>query len=286
MRLLSFKKRLGRLLGSIEARGDQNSYFHEFHVSQQWGLWPDRNRNPLTTSPQRFWSQADEDGIVNKILARIPAHERCFVEFGCGDGLQNNSLNLLAQGWSGGWIDGSPLPYELPKGNSRVKFQNSWVTKENIVNLFENALPDSMSRKSHVGLLSMDLDGNDYHFLQEILGNGKSADVIVLEYNARFPVGANWIMPYNSEHSWLGDDYFGASLSSFTELLRSHGYKLVACSVQGSNAFYVHKNHLVQFEDITQSEDEIYQPPLYYLIHQWAQKASGKTVLALLEQLK
>jgi len=89
-------------------------------------------------------------------------------------------------------------------------------------------------------------------------------------------------MPYNEMHIWQDDDYFGASLFSFNKLLMSFEYTLVACSVQGSNAFFVHNRFISKFQDIPKSLGEIYQPPLYYLVHQWAQKASPVTVKQML----
>lgn len=209
MKLTALRRRLALLLTNIESQSQQSAYFHEFHVSKQWGLWTDRTINPLTRNPQRFWSQADEDGIISKIFERMSISDGTFMEFGCGDGLQNNSLALIAKGWRGGWVDGSPLPYQISEVQHVVNFQNSWVTKENVSEFFENGLRDFVKNTNHVSLLSMDLDGNDYHFLESLFSSGKSADLVVLEYNARFPVGSKWIMPYNENHAWKGDDYFG-----------------------------------------------------------------------------
>ena len=257
---------------------------HEFEISKMWGLWRDRSSNPLTRYPQRFWSQSDEDGIVDQILNRINLEDKTFIEFGCGNGLENNTLALISKGWKGGWIDGKSLSYDLPALNTKLKFQQKWVTKENIVSLYDNALPGSSSNLNHVGLLSLDLDGNDYHFIEEILNAGKSSDIVVLEYNARFPVGSEWVMPYDPKHVWTGGDYFGASLTSFTNLLQKFNYKLVACSIQGSNAFFINEAHLDAFKDINFSIDELYQPPLYYLIPHWGQELCPKTVLSLLKE--
>jgi hypothetical protein len=258
------------------------SYFHEFNVTREWGLWPDRTRNPLTSNPRRYWSQADEDGIIAKIFDRIPSQSRIFVEFGCGDGLQNNTLALVSKGWRGGWIDGKELAFDLPSNCTKITFQNSWVTCENVVSLYESAVAPYDNAGGRISLISIDLDGNDFHLLKTLLIAEKSADLIVLEYNGRFPIGAQWVMPYNPNHTWLGDDYFGASLTSYVNLLKGFNYRLVACSVQGSNAFFVHQDHYKEFMDIPVSIEEIYQPPLYYLVHQWAQKASPSTVQSML----
>ena len=283
MKIAKLRKRLSHIFEQINSQNEQTSYFHEFNVTKQWGLWPDRTRNPLTSDPRRYWSQADEDGIIEKIFGRITDHGRTFVEFGCGDGLQNNSLALVSKGWQGGWIDGTALAFDFPDTKAKVSFQNAWVTCENITSLYEKALPQKFKREDRISVLSFDLDGNDFHLIKTLLSVGISADLIVLEYNARFPVGVEWVMPYNPNHYWQGGDYFGASLTSFVKLLNEYNYKLVACSVQGSNAFFVNQIHSQSFQDISMSVEELYQPPLYYLVHQWAQKASPATIKSMLE---
>jgi hypothetical protein len=59
----------------------------------------------LEPAGYKVYSQGDEDGIIAEIFRRIGAGDRRFVEFGCGDGLENNTASLLLQGWSGLWID-------------------------------------------------------------------------------------------------------------------------------------------------------------------------------------
>ncbi len=56
---------------------------------------------------QKIYSQNEEDGIIREIFNRIGTSNKMFVEFGIGDGLENNTLALLLSGWKGLWIDGS-----------------------------------------------------------------------------------------------------------------------------------------------------------------------------------
>ena len=48
----------------------------------------------------KAFSQRDEDGLIAEIFQRIGTTDRRFVQFGCGDGLENNTAYLLYQGWS------------------------------------------------------------------------------------------------------------------------------------------------------------------------------------------
>ena len=59
----------------------------------------------LVKSGYRVYSQADEDGILHEIFRRIGEGNRTFLELGVGNGLENNTLFLLVQGWSGIWMD-------------------------------------------------------------------------------------------------------------------------------------------------------------------------------------
>src|SRR3954452_13783527 len=47
----------------------------------------------------KVYSQHDEDGAIEEVFRRVGVTDRYFVEFGVGDGLENNSLYLLLKGW-------------------------------------------------------------------------------------------------------------------------------------------------------------------------------------------
>ena len=76
------------------------------------------------TDPKRLeqfgfkgYSQNDEDGILQEIFNRIGTTSEQFVEFGTGNGLENNTVYLLCQEWRGLWIDGSKLNHQLQLEN-------------------------------------------------------------------------------------------------------------------------------------------------------------------------
>src|SRR3954447_24992210 len=55
----------------------------------------------------QMFSQSGADGIIAEIFRRISRTNSIFVEFGAGNGLENNTTALLLQGWSGVWIEAS-----------------------------------------------------------------------------------------------------------------------------------------------------------------------------------
>ncbi len=90
----------------------------------------------------KLYSQNDEDGIIKEIFRRIGTTNKIFVEFGVGDGLENNTLALLFEDWQGLWIEGSAeYCSKITKGypNTIVKKQltitNAYINKDNINSL-------------------------------------------------------------------------------------------------------------------------------------------------------
>jgi hypothetical protein len=202
----------------------------------------------------KVYSQFDEDGIIEEIFRRI-GDGRTFVEIGCGNGLENNTHYLLLKGWSGTWVDGSEqniaeIRQHLP-ANKRLKIVGQIVDRENVRDLVPRELD----------LLSLDIDGNDLEVLTSIM-TVSSPKVICVEYNGKFPPPTSVSIRYDPSHTWAHDDYYGASLQAFVDLLE--GYKLVACGLSGANAFFVRKDVAGKFSDYPVGA--LYQPHRVHLI--------------------
>lgn len=218
----------------------------EFEQARRTILADSRYADPLCLVQwgRKVYSQNDEDGIIAEIFRRIGVASRRFIEIGSGDGRENNTVTLLLQGWSGGWIDGKPRNARRMRKNfapllerGQLKFAEGFVTKASVQTLIDRA-----GGLKDIDLLSMDIDGNDYHILEML---ALDARVIVLEYNSKFVPPIEWVMPYDPAHVWDNTDYFGASLASYERLLREKGYSLVGCNITGTNAFFV-RNDMVE----------------------------------------
>ena len=205
-----------------------------------------RETDPLSPAGYAYkvYSQSDEDGVLAEIFRRVGTESRVFVEFGVGDGLENNTVALLLQGWTGLWIEGSPEfarrirnGFSSLLGSGRRKLIESFVTPENIDGLIMGGLG-----QVPVDLLSVDIDGNDAHVLSRI--TGIRPRVVVVEYNAKFGPSIDYRMPYRENYAWRKSDRFGASLKHFEDLLGARGYSLVCCNVVGTNAFFVRQDLL------------------------------------------
>ena len=190
----------------------------------------------------KAYSQSDEDGIIQEIFKRVGVTNKTFIEIGVGAGLENNTLFLLLKGWKGVWVDCDAKniqaiqnKFSFLQDSGRLKIKNTWVDKDNIESLLKDCeLP------REVDLLSIDIDGNDYHVFENIVSIRPR--VVVIEYNAKLPPPVKWIMAYNPYHTKTQTDYFGASLKSFEYLFQKKGYCLVGCNITGVNAFFVRKD--------------------------------------------
>ena len=190
----------------------------------------------------KAYSQCDEDGIIQEIFRRIGVTNKTFLEIGVGDGLENNTLFLLLKGWKGVWIDGDSKnikaiqnKFSFLQDSGRLRAKLAWVDKDNIDFLIQD-----LGLPQEIDLLSLDIDGNDYHVLENIVFLNPRA--MVLEYNAKLPPPVKWVMAYDQYHTKTNTDYFGASLKSFECLLYKRGYCLVGCNISGVNAFFVRKD--------------------------------------------
>ncbi|MGH7056283.1 MAG: hypothetical protein ACREFZ_00160 [Acetobacteraceae bacterium] len=215
---------------------------------------------------RKVYSQNEEDGIIGEIFRRIGTASRRFVEIGAADGLENNTVWLLLQGWSGVWIEGSrqlvaamSRKFAPLAASGRLTFKNAFVTRESAQQLEREGL------FSGLDLLSVDIDGNDYHVVAAL--EKLDARLLIVEYNAKFPPPHKFVMKYRAGEnlSWDLTDYHGASLAAWTELLQNRGYSLVGCNITGANAFFV-RNDLVSGkfrEPLT--ADNHYEPARYWL---------------------
>ena len=202
-----------------------------------------RYDEPLSLIPHGYkvYSQNEEDGLIAEIFRRIGVTKKVFVEFGAGTGLENNTLFLLHQGWRGLWLDASDaidrarLSYSALIEKGQLQIQKTRVSRDNI-----NELIDSHMDETNIDLLSVDIDGNDYHVLSAI--DCVDPRVVVVEYNAKFPPPAMYCMAYDEQHVWDGSDHFGASLKWFEVKMSARGYRLVGCNLTGTNAFFVRKD--------------------------------------------
>ena len=139
-------ERLQEAVGRLEMRQldqiqSKNLHDYEVQVFSQWG----------------------EDGILQFLINNASIKNHVFVEFGVGDYSESNTRFLLKnRNWSGLIIDGSeknlqkirqsdlPWKYDL-------RTEHAFITRNNI-----NQLIARNNIGGDIGILSIDIDGNDY----------------------------------------------------------------------------------------------------------------------------
>jgi len=225
---------------------------------------------------KKCFSQNDEDGLTLEILNRLGIENGVFVEYGVGDGFENNTLILLSLGWKGIWIGGESLSFETSK-SKRLSFYKEWVTKENVASLALNGLRDI--QYSNPDVISFDLDGNDLYFCKELLDAGLSPSLFIVEINAKFPIPVRFSIDYNPAHNWDDDDYHGASLMSFVDLFTKFGYSLVCVNAaSGHNAFFVKSENIDKFPEIPEKLEDLWIEPYFYQFRRHGEKKSIKLI--------
>jgi hypothetical protein len=223
--------------------------------------------NPASCGWQSY-AQCDEDGIIRECLSRISSVTRLtytFLEIGCGDGLENNTHQLLIDGFRGCWIDGNAENIEKISNSldglchARLCIQYGFLSLENIDYCVADCMK-KMDLTQEIDLLSLGTGGNDIHFVRSLLRT-ISPKLLCVEYNAKFPPPTRVEMEYCPHYTRQGDDYFGASLQSWVDSLSE--YLLVSCNLSGANAFFVRRDCASPFKRF--APEKLYQPPRYWL---------------------
>lgn len=227
-RLLSLDRRLD------EVKINQGLILAELHQQKQSDI--------LSDYEFKVFSQWGEDGILQFLTRNLQIRNRTFIEFGVEDFFESNCRFLLMKDlWQGYVIDGSPANIERLKSSYfywkyPITAKTSFITCENVVDLLEES-----GFTKDLGILSIDVDGVDYHLLKEL--KEWNAAIIIVEYNSHFGTKRAVTVPCDSafqrtKKHW-SNLYWGASLPAFSRLLNGRGYALVGVNSVGSNAFFV-----------------------------------------------
>lgn len=202
----------------------------------------------LTQVEFRGFSQWGEDGIIDWLIERLPGIPKTFVEFGVENYLEANTRMLLwLRNWRGLIIDGSEENIaDVKKQDVAWRFNLSsvcaFIDKDNI-----NHLIESSGLRGDIGLLSIDIDGNDYWVWKNIAAI--SPVLVVCEYNAVYGDLKRITTPYKADFrrnaAHFSNLYFGASLPALIDLGKEKGYSFVGTNSNGCNAFFVRNDSAV-----------------------------------------
>jgi hypothetical protein len=201
----------------------------------------------------RVFSQFGEDGIIQFLVQRVAIENDLFVELGVEDYSESNTRFLLVHdNWRGLIVDAAESMHHFLRSSDlawrhEIDAKTAFVDRHNVNDLIATA-----GIEGDIGLLSIDLDGNDYWILEAI--EVVSPRILVTEYNSVFGVGAAVTVPYHQSFdrkekhwSWL---YWGASLAALAKLAGARGYALVGGNRAGNNAFFVRRDVLGEIPEV------------------------------------
>lgn len=204
---------------------------------------------PLSAYEFKVFSQFGEDGILQYLIWKtgIGSDEKIFVEFGVQDYQESNTRFLLqAEHWSGLIMDGSSEWIETVKKSAlywryNLKAISAWIDRENI-----NDLILSSGIEGEIGLLSVDIDGNDYWVWENI--SCIRPIIVVCEWNSMLGKEHPLSIPYDPKFSRVtahySGQYWGASIAGLHYLAQQKGYELIGSNQAGNNLFFVRRDRL------------------------------------------
>lgn len=195
----------------------------------------------------KVFSQYGDDGIIQWLVNILDFDNETFIEFGVEDYRESNTRFLMMNNnWSGLVLDGSESNISQIVNSEyfwkyELSAKTAFIDKDNI-----NRLLASSGLNEEIGILHIDLDGNDYWIWNEI--NSIYPTLVILEYNSVFGADRAITIPYdkmffrtNAHHSNL---YFGASLRALYQLSLDKGYSFIGCNSAGNNAYFVRNDKL------------------------------------------
>ena len=208
----------------------------------------------LNKAEFKVFSQWGDDGIIQFLVDYLAIEHHTFIEFGVENYLESNTRFLLVNNcWKGLVMDGSENNVnQIKQSNLYWQFQLeaecAFINKENI-----NRLISEYSNQKELGILVIDVDGNDYWIWEAI--DVVQPTIVIVEYNSLFGNERAITIPYQSNfrrteahHSNL---FYGASLKALQVLATTKNYALIACNKNGNNAFFVRKDQLKGLKELS-----------------------------------
>jgi hypothetical protein len=206
-----------------------------------------KNTTKLSDYEWKIYSQWGEDGIIDFLVSEVSIVNKTFIEFGVESFSESNCKYLLMKSdWNGFVIDGSQKNIEKLKNSDYFwKYDlQALVAFIDINNINELLIKSGFKRD--LGILSIDIDGNDYHILNKI--DCFDPRIIICEFNPVFGNDRKITVPYDPKFyrtkKHYSNLYFGASINALRSLLTKQDYTLVGTGMQGGNAYFI-KNSLM-----------------------------------------
>jgi len=187
----------------------------------------------IAARPDGKFSNFNEQAIIDKYVDKLGIRNQVAVDVGAGDGIRSsNTYHLFANGWRGIGIEADRAKYQ--------RLTKTYSSFDGVAAIHAAVQPDTVCDllASHgvareFGVLSLDIDGNDYWVLDAILDQYRP-QLIVSEYNEKIPPPLKFVVNYDPTF-YLRHHFFGYSIAKLDDLLTKHDYVLL--EVEYNNVF-------------------------------------------------
>ncbi|MGB8473793.1 MAG: hypothetical protein WCE61_06890 [Candidatus Acidiferrum sp.] len=200
----------------------------------------------------KVFSQFDEDGIIQYLVHKLPIANKTFIEFGVENYEESNTRFLLLNvHWRGMVLDARAMDIRYIQKDKiywqyDLQAKCAWITRENINPLLRDA-----GFGEDVGLLSIDVDGNDYWIWEAI--QSVRPLIVIIEYNSLLglhPIAVPYKEEFDRTAAHYSNLYYGASLGALDHLDKKKGYLLLGSNVWGHNAFFIREDIAGEFRGL------------------------------------
>ena len=206
----------------------------------------------------KIFSQWGDDGIIQWLINNVDIPHKTFIEFGIANYEEANTRFLMMNNnWEGFVMDSSPRNIKHIVASEyfwkyNLQAISAFVDRDNINKLLVRSNFDK-----DVGILHIDLDGNDYWIWEAI--HVVQPVVAILEYNSIFGPNRAITVPYDSTFDrttkHYSNLYFGASLAALCHLSNAKGYAFIGCNSAGNNAYFIRRDKMPSsIKELTPSE--------------------------------
>lgn len=212
--------------------------------------------NNIQESEFKVFSQWEDDGIIQYIINNIEIPNKTFIEFGVEDYTEANTKFLLINNkWSGLIMDCSREAMERVRNSGLyprydLTAMQAFVNTDNINDLIATRF------KGEIGLLHIDIDGNDYWLWKAI--TIVSPIIVIMEYNSVFGIHRPITVPYDEDFDRTKKHhcnlYYGSSLLSLCDLAKEKGYIFVGVNSCGGNSYFIRKDKIGNLRKLTPEE--------------------------------
>lgn len=195
----------------------------------------------------KVFSQFGDDGIIQYLIHNIDSTAHTFVEFGVGNYRESNTRFLLVNNnWEGIVFDCDSdyiknLKSETIYWQHNLQAVHAFINKDNI-----NPLLASKGFTGEIGILHIDIDGNDYWVWEAI--DVVDPSIVIVEYNSifgsKYALSIPYLESFSRSSSHYSNLYYGASLKAFYNLAKKKGYQFAGSNSAGNNAYFVKKEKM------------------------------------------